>query len=120
MQLFERVRVIANELASSQTKLALALGFKQETFCGYLKETRQDNLWPILPRILEIYPQIRREWLYFNEGPMIGENHKSIGSQPDLAALQAENVRLRAELDETHRLNRKLTLRLLGEEETKS
>lgn len=116
MQLFERVRVIANELAGSQTKLALALGFKQETFCGYLKETRQDNLWPILPRILEIYPQISREWLYFNEGSMIGENHTSPVPQLDIAALQTEVVRLRAELDEERKLNRKLTFRLLGEE----
>lgn len=101
MQLFERVRAIANEIAGSQTKLALALGLKQETFCGYLKETRQDNLWPILPRILEIYPDISREWLYFNEGAMVAGGQKAVylskEAESPLAAALAEIVRLNQE-----------------------
>lgn len=42
----------------------------QRTFQGYLNEKRQDNLWPILPKILELFPRLSRQWLYFGEGPM--------------------------------------------------
>ena len=43
----------------------------QRTFQGYLNDKRQDNLWPILPKILELFPRISRQWLYFGEGPML-------------------------------------------------
>lgn len=115
MELFERVKEIAT-MQGSVSKLASSLNLPQTTFNAYLNEKRQDNLWPILPRILEIYPQISREWLYFNEGSMIEENYTSPAPQLDIAALQTEVVRLRAELDEERKLNRKLTFRLLGEE----
>lgn len=47
----------------------------QRTFQGYLNEKRQDNLWPILPKILETFPRLSRQWLYFGEGPMfIGQD----------------------------------------------
>lgn len=116
MLLFQRVKSVAAHCCGTNQALAEQLGLQPTTFQGYLNEKRQDNLWPILPRILEIYPQISREWLYFNEGSMIEENHTSPAPQLDIAALQTEVVRLRAELDEERKLNRKLTFRLLGEE----
>ncbi len=75
MQLYERVKSILAALTISQSELARRLGMPQRTFQGYLNERRQDNLWPILPQILEIFPRISRQWLYFEEGPMfIGQD----------------------------------------------
>lgn len=75
MELFERVRKVASEIAGSQSELARVLGMSQRTFSGYLKKEREDNLWPLLPRIWLKYPSIRREWLWWDEGPMLGGNH---------------------------------------------
>ena len=72
MELFERVRRISAEIAGSQKKLAELLGIAPNTFQGYLKSEREDNLWPVLPQILGLYPQVSREWLYFDEGEMYG------------------------------------------------
>lgn len=71
MQLYERVKSILAALTISQSEMARRLNMPQRTFQGYLNDKRQDNLWPILPKILEIFPRISRQWLYFGEGPML-------------------------------------------------
>jgi len=77
MELFERVKYISKNLAASEARLAAALGLPQRTFNNYLRKKSQRNLWELLPRILEFFPQVRRDWLYFNEGeklhPACGE-----------------------------------------------
>ena len=70
MELYERVRTMARALAGSDKALAEMLEIKQNTFSGYLKPERQDNLWPLLPRMLGLFPRLSRNWLYFGEGPM--------------------------------------------------
>ncbi len=81
MELFERVKQIAG-LAGSETKLAFRLNLPQTTFNGYLKPSRQDKLWPLLPKILELFPQVNREWLYFDEGEMTGETAPRMAVPP--------------------------------------
>lgn len=61
---------MARALAGSDKALAEMLEIKQNTFSGYLKPERQDNLWPLLPRMLGLFPRLSRNWLYFGEGPM--------------------------------------------------
>lgn len=61
---------MARALAGSDKALAEMLEIKQNTFSGYLKLERQDNLWPLLPRMLALFPRLSRNWLYFGEGPM--------------------------------------------------
>lgn len=73
MKLFERVKAVASATAGSQAALGEALGLSGRTFQGYLCESRQNNLWSLLPQILTLYPQIRRDWLYFGEGEMTGK-----------------------------------------------
>lgn len=89
MELYQRVKRISKELAGSETKMATLLGIQQRTFNGYLNESRQGNLWDLLPAMLKEYPQVSREWLYFDEGDMYGGG----GSKPptphiDTALLQ--------------------------------
>lgn len=69
MELFERVKKSAALLGMSESKFAAALGVKQSTFAGYLTKEGQHKLWKILPRILQEFPDISRQWLYFEEGP---------------------------------------------------
>ncbi|WP_279086488.1 hypothetical protein, partial [Bilophila wadsworthia] len=56
------------------------------TFNGYLSEKRQDNLWPLLPKILVLYPELSRDWLYFGEGQMLkADGEKTDSSYPPLS-----------------------------------
>ncbi len=75
MQIYERVKQLLIALTISQSEMARRLGMPQRTFQGYLNAKRQDNLWPVLPRILELFPRVSRQWLYFGEGPaLIGQD----------------------------------------------
>ena len=111
MKLFERVRVISTEVARSQSDLAKRLELTLSTFNGYLNEKRQDNLWPLLPRILELYPQLNRDWLYFGEGEMCGGHREQSPAQ--IGEMSKRLAALEQELAEERRLNRQLTTRLL-------
>lgn len=123
MQLFQRVKILAKSKAGSVKALAEKLGKGQSRFNAYLNETRQNNLWPLLPQILELYPDVSRDWLYFGEGEMIASSPTAaqvgeLETELDAAnamldAKDAEIERLRSELDEERRLNRTLTARLL-------
>ena len=123
MQLFQRVKHIAKNKAGSAKSLGEALGLSQSRFNGYLNETRQNNLWPLLPQILELFPDVSRDWLYFGEGEMlsasptaarVGELETELdAANAMLDAKDAEIERLRSELDEERRLNRNLTAKLL-------
>lgn len=61
---------MAEKMTLSHADLARALNMQVRTFQGYLNADRQDNLWPLLPKILEAFPRLSRQWLYFGEGPM--------------------------------------------------
>ena len=123
MELFQRVRDLAKAKAGSAKKLGELLGKSQPVFQAYLNETRQNNLWPLLPQILELFPDVSRDWLYFGEGEMIASSPTAarvgeLETELDAAnamldAKDAEIERLRSELDEERRLNRNLTAKLL-------
>lgn len=118
MELFERVRLISTDVARSQTDLAKKLGLTQPTFNGYLNEKRQDNLWPLLPKILELYPQLNRDWLYFGEGEMYATDEHPRPSPAQVEEMEKRMAALEQELAEERRLNRQLTTRLLVDGET--
>lgn len=71
MELFQRIKELAVKCAGSETKLALALGLAQSRFNKYMNTKSQRNLWEYLPKILRLYPQLSRDWLYFGEGEML-------------------------------------------------
>ncbi|MGV7004663.1 hypothetical protein [Desulfovibrio sp. QI0442] len=111
MKLYQRVKKIAQDLAGSEVKLGTAMKMNPRTLNGYLKESREHNLWPLLPTILKIFPQVSREWLYFDEGEMLKADCekalKPIRSAADQAdqnigavpALEKENAALRELVD---------------------
>lgn len=112
--LFNRVIELAKIKEGSVKGLAEKLGMLRQTFNGYLSESREDNLWPLLPRLLDLYPDISREWLYFGEGEIFGgKNAKEYMHEKILSEALAQVKELQAELTEERRLNRKLMARLL-------
>lgn len=123
MQLFQRVKILAKSKAGSVKALAEKLGKGQSRFNAYLNETRQNNLWPLLPQILELYPDVSRDWLYFGEGEMLSASPTAArvdeleaeldAANAKLEAQQVENERLRAELDDLNRLYRNVSAKLL-------
>ena len=66
----ERLKHVADTKCGSETKLAEYLGIPQKKL-NYYRNKSPDNLWPLLPKILELFPDIRRDWLYFGEGEML-------------------------------------------------
>lgn len=110
MQLFERVRLLAKEKEKSVSRLATKLKLGQTTFNGYLNENRQFHLWEILPKILELYPDVSRDWLYFGEGEMLGEER---ATPETIQELKNKIQELEQELSETNKMNRQLTAKLL-------
>ena len=71
MELYERVDAVIKRMAKSRTNFAKQLNIKQTTFNSWFSRDRQDYLLPVLFKILEFYPHISREWLFFGEGEMV-------------------------------------------------
>ena len=71
MELYERVDEVIKRIAKSRTNLARRLDIKQTTFNSWFSRERQDYLLPTLFKMLELYPHISREWLFFGEGEML-------------------------------------------------
>lgn len=113
MQLFERVRVLAKTKEKSVSAFSDKLEIAQATFNGYLKESRQNNLWEILPKVLELYPDVNRDWLYFGEGEMLLKEERA--TPETIQELKAKIHELEQEVSEERKINRQLTARLLIE-----
>lgn len=116
MELFERIKYIISGSEFSQASVARRIGVVQQVFNQWLNPKSQKNLWEHLPVILEMFPDVRREWLYFGEGEMLQD-----AKEPHLAAppsvpppdVLVRLAELEQELREERRLNRQLTTRLL-------
>lgn len=115
MELFERIRFISRERKVSLTKIAAHVGQSQQNFHKWFDAKTQRRFWEHLPKILELFPDVRPEWLYMGQEPAFKDGTEAEPSpgKERLAELEAENARLKEELAEADRLNRKLTARLL-------
>jgi len=71
MELYERVDEVIKRMAKSRSHLARQLDIKQTTFNSWFSRDKQDYLWPALHRMLELYPHLSRDWLFFDEGPVL-------------------------------------------------
>ena len=71
MEVYERVDEVIRRVAKSRTHLAKQLNIKQTTFNSWFAPDRQNHLWPVLFKILDYYPHISRDWLFFGEGEML-------------------------------------------------
>lgn len=117
MELFERIRYLAKNKGYSLSKIAEHLGQSQQNFNKWFNKKTQRRLWEYLPKILELFPDIRPEWLYMGQEPAFrnGTQAEVQPTRDEMEELKRENERLKSELAEADRLNRKLTARLLVE-----
>ncbi len=115
MELFERVRYLSQTQKIPLAKIAEYLGYSQQNFNKWFDHKTQRRLWEHLPKILELFPDVRPEWLYIGQEPAFkdGRQAEDLPTKDDMLALKAENERLKAELAEADRLNRQLMTRLL-------
>lgn len=119
MELFERVEAVLKIKGHSRHSLAKRLGIAQVTFNRYFNKENQDKLSAHLWALLEVYPDVRRDWLFFDEGQPFDDpppSETQAAQAPplvDIADMTAELATLRAELVEERRMNRKLVTRLL-------
>lgn len=74
MQLYERIRLLAQKKDISLSKIAEYINIYPQKFNQWLNEKSQKNLWEHLPKILDKLPDVRPEWLYFDEGEMLRED----------------------------------------------
>lgn len=107
MQLFERVELILSLKKMARYALAEKLGIKQNTFTRYFCPEHQGKIAPHLWEILNIFPDVNRDWLFFEEGEPFSETKADEG---DLATKIAQ---LQGELDAERVLNRQLMTRIL-------
>lgn len=120
MELYQRLLKLVELLANnSQAKFAKSVGLSQQTFNNYLNPEGQQKIRnALLDKVLTIYPEVNREWLFFGEGEPLGGKR----TVPAALSCQEEKDRriaeLEAELAEERRLNRRLTQRLLDIENT--
>ena len=71
MELYERVDMVIRKMTKSRSQLARQLNIKQTTFNSWFSQDRQHYLWSTLFQILEFYPHVSRDWLFFNEGRLL-------------------------------------------------
>ena len=111
MELYERVRLLKRYTGSFE-KLGELMGLAQQRITSYSNEKSQINFYRHLPKLLEALPNIRREWLYFGEGPMLK-------TEGEIESSSIEELRQQIrELTEANRClaetNQKLVDKLLG------
>ena len=107
MQLFERVELILSLKKMPRYVLAEKLGIKQNTFTRYFCPEHEAKMTPHLWEILNIFPDVNRNWLFFEEGAPFAH------TQVNATELVGKIAQLEDELEAERALNRKLTARLL-------
>jgi hypothetical protein len=94
MELYERVDALIRRVAKSRTHLARQLDIRQTTFNSWFSSERQEHLFPVLFKILELYPHISRDWLFFGEGAML----KSEMEGPSISQSREKELLLKIEM----------------------
>lgn len=108
MELFERLNELVVVISNGNvTAFCRKTSIRNTTFTNYLDDTGQKNVRvEQLLEILEAYPQVSREWLFFDEGEMfvpgfrmgmrMGERLPApahAGEEPEIATPAADMVR---------------------------
>ena len=108
MDIATRIRKVAKAYCGSDSKLAERLGLKQGTFSRRLNHGQRLLVSEDAPKILELFPDVNPDWLYFGRGHMNGP-----ADSPEVAELKARIAELEKELQQERQLNRQLTTQML-------
>ncbi len=113
MQLFQKIDNILKYYNFSRIMLAKKINIHVATFNRYFTPDQEDKLRSCLWDIHKIFPEISRDWLFFDEGEMfLTSNNNSFLSDKEL---EKKNIELQNELFEERKLNRKLQSELIEE-----
>ncbi|WP_303326546.1 hypothetical protein [Bilophila wadsworthia] len=117
MKLFERIRYISTTQGIPLYRIAEYLGESPSKFNQWLNEKSQKNIWEHLPKIIELFPNIRREWLYMGDEPMLKDGSTSsepshiaaapeqrLATEDQMIQLERENAQLRELLEAKNEL----------------
>lgn len=85
MELFERAELVLKIKGHSRQYLAKRLGVAQVTFNRYFNKENQDKLAAYLWSLLEVYPDLRRDWLFFGEGDPFDAAPAPVSALPEPA-----------------------------------
>lgn len=85
MQLYERIRLLAQRKNIPLSKIAEFINIYPQKFNQWLTVKSQKNLWDHLPKILDKLPDVRPEWLYYGEEPMLEDGDGPRVAVPPLA-----------------------------------
>lgn len=116
MELFERVRLVLDSKRITKSGLARLLNIPQPTLNSYFSAEKQEKLLPCLYQILELWPDISRDWLFFGDGEMTEKFTRAdeavlkkelADTREELAKAKSE---LKAEQDFSHKLVAKMLL----------
>jgi len=112
MNLYEKIDNVLKYYNLSRSELARRLQVAQNTINRYFTPEQQDKLTPYLWKILESFPDVSRDWLFFGEGEMLGKNRVT---GKDVDALKEQVQELEKELKESYRHNQRLSSKILVE-----
>lgn len=79
MEISDRIRLICKELHISVKQFETKCGLSN----GYVNNIRKGISITSLDRILRNYPEIRRDWLVYEEGDMFYDNKSVFNDDPE-------------------------------------
>ena len=115
MELFERIRYLSKKTDCSLARIAAHIGVTPQAFNKWLDVKSQRNIWEHLPKIIELFPEVRPEWLYMDQEPAFHDGTGPALPSDSVQELKAKLISVEAALEEERRLNRRLLERLLDE-----
>lgn len=120
MELYERIKTLASALGLSISGIAMMCGVKPATFHRWMNGDSQRNIYAHLPQIVARHPEVRPEWLYYGDEPMLKKDKASPPNplESKVQELEQENSALREEVAKANALIRKLTEKLLEKGES--
>lgn len=107
MKLYERLLYLIEKLVkNSQNEFSKRIGISAQTLSKYINPKFQDRVKvEMLDRIVEVFPEVNRSWLYYDEGePFVmdqPENPEVISLREDVARLENELAQARKMLVDT-------------------
>lgn len=76
MELFQRIEMVLSLARMPKYVLAEKLGISQATLTRYFCLEQQDKLKMLLWDIALLFPDINREWLFFEEGKILKKDEE--------------------------------------------
>lgn len=107
MKLFERIRFFSKSQKIPLVRIAEHIGVSPQTFSTWFAEKSQRNLWEHLQKILDLYPELSRDWLYFGEGSMLKTDTPK-AQAPNQPPAYADNSALLELLNKNRELEEKV------------